>query len=310
MKKLELRHFSYMGIADTTFSIYKRHFNLFFAITAIFFVIPIFIQKLAEWEFGIAQGYGALIREVFWMDPGYRDYYTVNEISPETALGCWILTVVVHMCLNALYAGPIILLTTNILFNKEVNFRSAFRIRAINYLRILLASIGYFVTLILCFMALAFLLGYLMTRMMFSYCPLIGCFVLFIPISVTLYLGIRWSLYMPAIVLEGWAGRGAVRRSTTLVRGKWWWSWRVILGVVVIQFLITVFSGYTFSLLNELLLNWNPRLEVISHTITSAGLTLVHVFIRPLIFIALTLLFYDLKVQKEAYDLEVMVQKF
>ncbi len=305
MKKLELRHFSYMGIADTTFRIYKRHFNLFFAITAIFFAIPIFIQKMAEWEFGIAQGYGTLIREVFWMDSAYRGYSPVNEISLETACGCWILTVVVHMCLNALYAGPIILITANILFDKEVNLRSAFRIRALTYLRVFLASIGYFVTLILCFMVLSVSLSGLMMG-----CPLIGCFALFLPVSVTLYLGIRWSLYMPAIVLEGWAGRGAVGRSGTLVRGKWWWSWRVILGVVVIQFLITFFSGYTFGLLNELLLSWNPRLEIISQTITAAGLTLVHVFIRPLIFIALTLLFYDLKVQKEAYDLEIMIDKF
>ena len=307
MQKFELKHYNYIGIADTTFSIYKRNFKLFFIITVIFFVIPIFIQKILEMRLGMSEGCLGIIDII---SNSGRMSPMSDTNSPET--GCIFngLVALLHMFLNALYAVPVIITTTNILMNREKSLASAFTARIGTYMRMLLVTIGYTAILSVIFVVMSGILVAGGMSMMFGCAQVMGCCITFIPFCITTYLGVLWCLYMPAIVLEGWAGRNAVGRSAALIRGTWWWSWRVITGILIIQLLITFGSQMAFGTLHEFLLGWNPHLEIVSETITAAGLTLVEIFVRPLLFIGLTLLFFDAKVRKEAYDLEIMIEEF
>ena len=307
MQKFELKHYNYIGIADTTFSIYKRNFKLFFIITVIFFVIPIFIQKILEMRLGMSEGCLGIIDII---SNSGRMSPMSDTNSPET--GCIFngLVALLHMFLNALYAVPVIITTTNILMNREKSLASAFTARIGTYMRMLLVTIGYTAILSVIFVVMSGILVAGGMSMMFGCAQVMGCCITFSPFCITTYLGVLWCLYMPAIVLEGWAGRNAVGRSAALIRGTWWWSWRVITGILIIQLLITFGSQMAFGTLHEFLLGWNPHLEIVSETITAAGLTLVEIFVRPLLFIGLTLLFFDAKVRKEAYDLEIMIEEF
>ena len=311
MQKFELKHYNYIGIADTTFSIYKRNFKLFFTITVIFFLIPIFIQKILEMRLGLSEGCLGVIDSIYGsgMSP-MSEPWSGGTTSPET--GCIFngLVALLHMFLNTLYAVPVIIATTNILLNREMSLASAFTARIGTYLRMLLVTIGYLTILSVILVVLSGIIVAGGMSMMFGCAQVMGCCVTFIPFCITTYLAVLWCLYMPAIVLEGWAGRSAVGRSAALIRGTWWWSWRVISGILIIQLLITFGSQMAFGTLHEFLLGWNPHFEIVSETITAAGLTLVEIFVRPLLFIGLTLLFFDAKVRKEAYDLEIMIEQF
>ena len=311
MQKFELKHYNYIGIADTTFSIYKRNFKLFFIITAIFFLIPIFIQKTIEMRLGMSEGCIGFIDTIYGsgMNP-MGDTWQEDTTSPETGCIFSVLVVLLHMFLNTLYAVPVIITTTNILLNREKSLASAFTARFRTYLRMFLVTMGYLATLSVIYVMMAGILVAGGMSMMFGCVQVLSCVFMFIPVCIVIYLAVLWSLYMPAIVLEGWAGRNAMGRSAALIRGTWWWSWRVIVGILIIQLMIAFGSQIAFGTLHELLLGWNPHFEIVSETITAAGLTLVEIFVRPLLFIGLTLLFFDAKVRKEAYDLEIMIEEF
>jgi len=308
MQKFELKHYNYIGIADTTFSIYKRNFKLFFIITAIFFLIPIFIQKTVEMRLDMSEGCIGIMNNL----SGSMDNTGWQENTTSTETGCIfsVIVVLVHFFLNTLYAVPVIIATTNILLNREMSLASAFTARFGTYFRMLLATLGYMGTLSVLFVIMAGILAAGVGSMMMGCAQVIGCGAAFIPAGIVTYLAVLWSLYMPAIVLEGWAGRNALGRSAALIRGTWWWSWRVIAGILIIQALVSFGSQMAFGTLHEFLMGWNPHFEIVSETITAAGLTLVEIFVRPLLFIGLTLLFFDAKVRKEAYDLEIMIEEF
>ena len=312
MQKFELKHYSYIGIADTTFSIYKRNFKLFFIITVIFFLIPIFIQKTVEMRLDMSEGCLGLINTI--SGPGVSSrggsIWQDDTASPETGCIFSAIVVLVHFFLNTLYAVPVIIATTNILLNRERSLASAFTAKIGTYLRMLLVTFGYMAILSVMLVVMVGILSAGAMSMMIGCAQVFACGAMFIPFCIVTYIAVLWSLYMPAIVLEGWAGRNALGRSAALIRGAWWWAWRVIAGITIIQLLVTLGSQFAFGTLHELLLGWNPHLEIVSETITAAGLTLVEIFVRPLLFIGLTLLFFDSKVRKEAYDLEIMIDNF
>lgn len=134
----------------------------------------------------------------------------------------------------------------------------------------------------------------------------IGAMFLFIPGIV---LGMMWSLAVPAVVLEDSSLLEAMSRSANLTEG---YRWRVF----VIWVLFFVLSASV-----TLLLQWPIRAVALS-AIRSHSAVIPLAWIRaastvagfmasclaaPLATIAFSLLYYDLRVRKEAFDLQLMM---
>jgi hypothetical protein len=324
MHQFELKKRTYIGLADATFRLYRRYFGLFFKITAVFFILPLVVQKILEFRYGIPMSVWSYIGWMFSTSVigDYREY-PFEQAGAEFEYCCvaWIVAIL-HSGLTALSAAPLIKATSDIAIGKESGFRAAFRIRWNIYGRVVMATIGYFLVLsILIFganMAMMFIMmagantvDNMAPGPAESVClGACGCVVFTIPYILVGYVAILMSLYMPAIVLEGSLSRRSVYRSMALVKGSWWFSFRVLVGVLLIQALVLMGSESAFQMLYGLLISWSARLEVLGQAIYAGGSTLVNIFIRPVVFIALTLLFYELKVRREAYDLELMIKDF
>jgi hypothetical protein len=122
-------------------------------------------------------------------------------------------------------------------------------------------------------------------------------------------LAMKWSLAVPAAVLEDQGIVDSMSRSAALTKD---YRWRVF--AVWILF-------FVLSMCVSLLLQWPIRLASLAalrnHSpaglpwlrAASSGLTfLSQCLVRPLATIAFSLLYYDLRVRKEAFDLQLMME--
>jgi hypothetical protein len=124
---------------------------------------------------------------------------------------------------------------------------------------------------------------------------------LFIP---AIYLGVKLSVTFPAVVVER-AGPGrAIGRSFKLTRGNWW----RVFGVVVVMFLIAAVINFALTsvLVPALLANdvSEVTVAVLDTILSIIGFAITY----PLWASVLTVLYYDLRVRNEGFDLQLLAQ--
>jgi hypothetical protein len=130
----------------------------------------------------------------------------------------------------------------------------------------------------------------------------LGILLIIAAIPFVIFVYVRTSLAAPAIVLENLSGWRGLVRSWNLVRG---FGWR-ILGIRILIFLITAIIG---GLLVSLLSLAGAGLDLNGQFIVQeAASAVISVFIGPVTYIAVTLLYYDTRIRKEGFDIEMLAQ--
>jgi hypothetical protein len=123
-----------------------------------------------------------------------------------------------------------------------------------------------------------------------------GFFLLIIP-------GILWmlsySLIVPVILIEGAKAMPSLRRSRELIKGYRGKAFSIVLVVNLLQLVliggVNLIAGVFFSA------------ETDSGSILSSALNnLLSIFLTPLGIIATILLYYDMRIRKEGFDLEIL----
>ena len=132
----------------------------------------------------------------------------------------------------------------------------------------------------------------------------IGFLLLVVP-GIILAVGL--SLAIPVVVLEpGTSASAALSRSWELTRGS---RWRIFgLGVTLLVLLYVPFvaiTGLIALILPGRAVNMLGTSSVGSIAALSIG-GLVQMFIYPLFYCVLTVTYYDLRVRKEGFDLELL----
>ena len=113
------------------------------------------------------------------------------------------------------------------------------------------------------------------------------------------------TVAVQAVLLEGYRFVGGIRRSTRLVNG----SWRRVFGMSIVVGLVIVglfmLATVPFLIIGGIVLD--PEPEGFGATVFSAiGGMVVSVVTSPVGFIATTLIYFDLRVGKEGYDMETL----
>ena len=111
----------------------------------------------------------------------------------------------------------------------------------------------------------------------------------------------------PVVIVEGYRSMGALRRSYGLVRRS---EWR-ILGNLAVYLLVAVGLSLVLFLPFWLVsIGAAPdATTIVSRGVQITGSILVGVVVPPVIFIAVTLLYYDLRVRNENYDVVRLSQE-
>ena len=123
--------------------------------------------------------------------------------------------------------------------------------------------------------------------------------VLVIGIPLFFYILVRWFFYTEAIIIEGkrdpWEALG---RSQELVRGSWW----RIFGIGVVFVVLIVIATLVASIPGAIVENFNPIAGSILFSVFGSAVT-------PLGFIGSALVYFDLRIRREAYTLGTMASE-
>jgi len=113
-------------------------------------------------------------------------------------------------------------------------------------------------------------------------------------------------LAFPVLVLEpGTTASGALSRSWALTRGS---RWRIF-GMLVTIFLLLYIPIVALTALAALVLpDAAPGLAMTGGIVGLVLAGVLQLFLYPLFYCVLTVSYYDLRVRKEGFDLEVLAQ--
>jgi len=113
-----------------------------------------------------------------------------------------------------------------------------------------------------------------------------------------------WRVATPALLLEDLRGRKARRRSRELVRGRWWPTFvTVVLAVILNQIVAGAISSPVIALAFS---NQGDSIAgIIVRAITGTASSAIT---TPFIAAVVIVLYFDLRVRKEGFDLELLAQ--
>jgi hypothetical protein len=129
-------------------------------------------------------------------------------------------------------------------------------------------------------------------------------FVFFVVPGVYLY--VCFAVAVPVLLTEGLKGRKALGRSRRLVKGRWWGTFGVVvLGAILVSIVEGALVGLTAVVTT--LDTADPTLA--SFLFTTTATVLASVISTPLSAAFITVLYFDLRVRKEAFDLQLLAEQ-
>lgn len=270
--RARLRPMGIGDILDETFRLYRTNFVLFLSIVAVLEVpaqiIATLISLAAPQPLPVVPGQGLT------QDQTNQFISTNLSVVGYTSIGGLVTTFA-----GVIIAGVLAWAVSNRYLGRTVTAGEAYRTAGGHIGTLVLASLWVGVRLVLMSLLSVIIIG----------------------IPLIIYFGVAWALLSQTVVLEGQGVGGASQRSRELVGGYWWKTlglWLVVLLLVAIiggifsRILVTAVSGADYE---------------IQRIVTGVARLIVGVLLTPIQIVALTLLFYDLKIRKEAFDLEAMV---
>jgi hypothetical protein len=132
-----------------------------------------------------------------------------------------------------------------------------------------------------------------------------GLVLLLIP---GIYLALAWSLAIPVTVLEGGGLNVSTTRSKSLTKGSKGRIFVIYLLIVVLVWIVSMLVQLVLLLpLRAIGLHPGATGTALSYAVQSAGGFISTCLVGPLATIALTLVYYDQRVRKEGFDLQLMM---
>ena len=264
----------FADILDTTFSLYRTRFRLFLGISAVCFFSDIALSAFTHWV-------------IVWC----------------------------KLALSALVYGGIVFASGQTYLGRRITLLAVFRQVIRRFFPYLGTSLLWlFFVGMSTFGVSAFIL--LVTPRLpnnFIIASIIG-------LLVGICVGTRWCFYGQVVLIEETSGQNSMRRSSELIKGAWG---RVCSLIVVIFFLILTIQSIlliSFALILSFVgidIREADVVELIQWVIVEAHRKpyhLLHIInagiealTMPIMGIAITLLYFDQRTRKEAFDLEMRV---
>jgi hypothetical protein len=272
-------------LLDELFRLYRRHFSLIVGV-ALLVALPGLVWSLVTGVYRLNSGsYANLITT----SPGVQPTFNSQQLS--SLLGTILLGVLGGIILLPFSVGAVYRAVTDVALGRPVTIGSVLRETLARYW-LLLGLIGlFFLFAIVWFIA-----------------EIIGFVLLVLPglavFCAAVYLGVRWSLVVAAMMAEDIGPIRGLGRSWNLVSGSWWRTLGVLLIVSIMQGIITYALYILFGLIAAAVTTGDVRLAV-----AQIGSTLLSALVSPITAIAVILLYFDLRVRKEGLDLDQLAQQ-
>ena len=297
----QLRALNLGDILDQTFRVFRKHFLLLMGIIAVISVPVAVIQGFGAWQYTQNFQQGISGRGVDTSDP------SVVFGSALTSSVPLLFTTLLSTIAGLFQTGALASAISELYLGRTISIGRAYRgvLRRVGSL--LLA------TLIVGFVFLAFVAVFSGAILIASLAGPLGVviFCLLVPVSLV-FLGVAiaaatyWTFVSQAIVLEDRGAIAGLRRSWNLVRGSFW---RVLGITLLIGLLVAVASSVPILMTQFGVSLAFPKSLAAQTVLNQVVAAVVTILLGPISAIAHTLLYYDLRVRKEGFDLELMARQ-
>ena len=270
-----LQPMGFTDILDGLFSLYRNHCSLLLGIAAVYLVLEFAIDLVSA--------------------------YFVTGATPSMTLVTAGFSLMATFVISFLVTGGLIYASAQVYLGREITFETAFQQAFRRFWSYLGSS----------FLYLLAAGGLCLT--------IIGS-----PFGI--YFGIRWSFYSLAVLVEETRAWNALGRSTELVKGNWWRVLGILMAIYLISFMITIilYIAVEFilslagiieieeasGLLDALLRLFAPSPSEagwFTYAIQRFVALLIATVTMPIAIIGTTLLYFDLRIRKEALDIEMQI---
>ncbi|MEJ2009299.1 MAG: DUF4129 domain-containing protein [Acidobacteriota bacterium] len=303
----DLRALSFGELLDRTFTYFRRHFWLFVAIMAVPQAV-ILVVTLA-WE-GFERAY--LLHAAGTPSTAHGARF------PGTAILGWVIVLVAYFVVYAVALGATTYAISEIHLGRSTTARSAYqrvRKRFWSLMGLIAAvAIRVFLVFLLLMIVVAFfpVLGGVLARNHPGFTMAVAVLLALVGYVVALVFSTRFAMRygctVPALLLENLRIGAAIKRSVALTKKQ--------LGrVFLIGLLMYLVSWMVALVLEGPFLFAEMYMLIKHHTQPAFWLTACggimgavgHAVTGPLLMIGLVLLYYDIRVRKEGFDLQVMM---
>lgn len=287
---------SVTDIIDATFSLYRRNFALFAGVVAVLGVPQTLLTMLVA-----ALTPHPVVH--FPATPGspgsavFSQYFTTMEASGVGSgidgildfLFGTVITIALARAVAYRYLG------------EQVSVGGVYRsLGARMVLRLLLADL---IGLVVAVVALSIAVGLgvlvivLLSKLVVA-AALFGIVYFIAVFALAVYVGVSVVFVPQVIALNGGGPVSSFFRSRRLIRGYWW---RVLGGVILLFLIVAILSGIVGQLFILTVAFGSP---VLAAAITG----IVGILLQPIQLAGMTLLYYDQRIRKEGFDLELALQ--
>jgi hypothetical protein len=125
-------------------------------------------------------------------------------------------------------------------------------------------------------------------------------------IAPGIWLSVAWCLALPAMLFEGIGPFAALKRSTSLIKGRWWASFLVC----VVGYLLVSIIGGVIQLGLEGIAEAVSDSTIVLAIAQVIGSTVSAAVTYPYLAAVLTILYFDQRVRKEGFDLQLQAEGF
>jgi hypothetical protein len=120
-----------------------------------------------------------------------------------------------------------------------------------------------------------------------------------------IWLAVMWAVAIPALMVEGLGGVGALRRSFGLVRHRWWATFAALVVAVIVLFVVGLVVGLVLDAIRSGL---GTDSVGVWFVFSGLGTVIVDLVGFPFIGALIAVIYIDQRVRKEALDIEVLTR--
>lgn len=319
----QLRPMSIGDMFDAAFRLYRQHFLTFIGIVALLQVPTAILQFLVQITIGnrALQSWMRFATRPPLVRPGenpfaafpFNDILTVFGVS--LAVG-----VIQFLIVRNLVTGALANAIARLYNGQPVSILDAYGFGARRFLSLLGASLATFLigvalsgVIFGCAFGSVFALagsGNRSTGVLAAVLIVLLMIGLFVLLGLAaLYVYTRLMLTTQTIVLEDRGPLAGIGRSWRLIGGSFWRSLGVLVLMGILTYFIAQLPGTIVSF--SLTLASRNALDnlIVNQIITTLFVQIGEIIALPLQLAIYTLLYYDLRIRKEGYDLELMAQQ-
>ena len=222
------------------------------------------------------------------------------DASTDVEAGFWVGQFIVNALLVlTFFLGPAVCFLTisQAYLGGEAGWRESLRYALRRFWGILLVILLFSLAMSGCFIAAVFLIA-----VSTAFPPLL---VVTIPAAIVpfVYVGVVWSVALPAMLLEEIGAAESLGRSFRLVRERWWPTFATLLLAWLLMLFITFVVGALLTTATVLATDDDSVTAIALNFLTNL---IASVVTTPFIAAVTIVLYFDLRVRKEAFDLEML----